>query len=761
IDFTLYKRCGKSFVDSLFHLLNLLPRVEIHYPKEANEWEDKSDGPVDKKDRPFRFRLNRTRRCAYIQDVSYHTAQPGENERELTERQNVLVQQVAKANRKYHMLQTRFQRLSTQQELLESFANSFLTRSLRKPDCGESDGELLSARHSRSTGRAKRLPWVARSLSRKKKMEKNSSILTSGEMNSHPLHFTGSEMLQLTHIEAVRNFFSLYNAQTQQLDKDAAEVGEELDQTRGELDMLGEQLRQLNRCQDEFVSKELHVLLESKGNEAPQLELSYSVGGVSWTPLYDIRLSSATATLQPSFSLPLKVIYYGLISQSTGENWDLGKLTLSTAKPMEGGGMPELQLERIALKEVESSRDSYRRRGQADRYSRNLKARSFHAEEAYPDRLLASDEVERCFADGPLLTNSYRGTLNSNTHPSNLESSLYLTKEGKQWSIPTPVGSMQLTGPRRVSFISIIIHPFLTPYHQLSPTLQLGSVSVNVEQEIISGIERSRNQTLLKHNIQAEQTNFTTPTDEIFALPCPLFSGGRRLAVRTLDPFTWLNSGASGTSAPACTISSNDSQFQSLTFEVEHPPSLIRGTGEPHRVKLGELEFRPILEYITIPKLLPKAFLRARMHNTSEFALLEGPANVYIDNCFNGQTQIPATIVQEELVCNLGVDSGVHITYKPRHKYKKAGSHIGGKTISITFTQIICITNTYPRSLCILVIDQLPVCTEDKVKVQLLEPAIKHPDKYDRSKPVRINKLKMIEWDVKLGPCESTSVCIC
>lgn len=49
-----------------------------------------------------------------------------------------------------------------------------------------------------------------------------------------------------------------------------------------------------------FCSRELHVLLESKGNEAPQLELSYSVGGVSWTPLYDIRLSSATATLQVS-----------------------------------------------------------------------------------------------------------------------------------------------------------------------------------------------------------------------------------------------------------------------------------------------------------------------------------------------------------------------------------------------------------------------------------------------------------------------------
>ncbi|THD25143.1 hypothetical protein D915_003787 [Fasciola hepatica] len=697
-------------------------RVEIHDPDETVE-EDRVNGSVGQKDRPVRFRLDGTRGCAYIQDVNFHTAQPSENERELTERQNMLLQQLAKAQRKCHTLYTRFQRLSTQQNVLESFANSLLHRPLSQFSHEESECESQSERHSRNAGRTKRLPWVTRSLSRRRKaVEKNRCIQTLNGLKPYQMQATGADSLQLTHIEAMRNFFSLYNAQTQQLDEDAARVSEELDQCRAELEVLEGQLRQLNRCQDEFVSKELHVLIESRGTESPQLELSYSVGGVSWTPAYDIRLSSTAATLQ--------VIYYGLVSQSTGENWELGKLTLSTAQPTEGGGVPELKLERIALNEAESWQDNSRRRGSTDRSRRNLKARSFHAEEIYSNQLPPIAEMERCRVDEPSLINSCRGTFNANSYTGDLGSSLYLTREGKQWSISTPVRSRQSSG------------------FKFNP-------GASTEQEIISGIEWSRNQTLLRHNFHPEQTKMTTPAEDSSSFPIPLFPPERCPADRPLDPFVWFTSGSSRSVARSRTIPSNDSLFQSLTFEVEHPPSLIRGTGEPHRVTLGVLEFRPSLEYVTIPKLLPKAFLRARMHNTSEFALLKGLASVYIDNCFNGKTHIPATVVQEELVCNLGVDSGVHIAYKPRHKYKKTASYIGGKTISITFTQVICLTNTYPRSLCILVIDQLPVCTEDKVKVQLLEPMIKHPEKYDASKPVRINKLKMVEWDVKLGPYES------
>uniref|UniRef100_A0A183ASB5 DUF4139 domain-containing protein n=1 Tax=Echinostoma caproni TaxID=27848 RepID=A0A183ASB5_9TREM len=422
-----------------------------------------------------------------------------------------------------------------------------------------------------------------------------------------------------------------------------------------------------------------------------------------------------------------------LISQSTGENWELGKLTLSTAQPNEGGGVPELTLERLALKEIKSSRDSTRRRGPIDRSRRNMKARSFHADDGYSDRLPTIDESERCRIDEPLTT-SLRGTLlHSMPYSYDPDPSFCFTRESKEWPISTPVRTRQPIGFRN---------------------LQFNSGGVSTEQEIISGIEWSRNQSLLRHNnIASEPTGVSTPTDEYN--PFQFLSTTGTTLSRQGDPFVWFAPGSSGSDQRTCKLPSVSCNQQSLTFEVERPPSLIRGTGEPHRVTLGVLEFRPSLEYITIPKLLPRAFLRARMHNTSEFAILEGSASVYIDNCFNGKTNLPATVVQEEFVCNLGIDSGVHITYKPRHKYKKTGSYIGGKTMSITFTQVICVTNTYPRSLCILVIDQLPVCTEDKVKVQLLEPPIKHPERYDPTKPVRINKLKMVEWDVKLGPYES------
>ena len=40
-------------------------------------------------------------------------------------------------------------------------------------------------------------------------------------------------------------------------------------------------------------------------------------------------------------------------------------------------------------------------------------------------------------------------------------------------------------------------------------------------------------------------------------------------------------------------------------------------------------------------------------------------------------------------------------------------------------------------------------------QVTLLEPVIKHPEKYDRSKPTRLNKHNNIEWEVDVGPGET------
>ena len=63
------------------------------------------------------------------------------------------------------------------------------------------------------------------------------------------------------------------------------------------------------------------------------LDLAYVVHGATWECAYDARIDAAG---------PLALTRYGLVSQSTGEDWPACELTLSTARPGLAGAVPEL-----------------------------------------------------------------------------------------------------------------------------------------------------------------------------------------------------------------------------------------------------------------------------------------------------------------------------------------------------------------------------------------------------------------------------------
>jgi hypothetical protein len=46
----------------------------------------------------------------------------------------------------------------------------------------------------------------------------------------------------------------------------------------------------------------------------------------------------------------IKINYFGMITQSTGEDWTDTKLSLSTATPSIGGNMPELETQNVRIK---------------------------------------------------------------------------------------------------------------------------------------------------------------------------------------------------------------------------------------------------------------------------------------------------------------------------------------------------------------------------------------------------------------------------
>ncbi|NLY65416.1 MAG: mucoidy inhibitor MuiA family protein [Alcaligenaceae bacterium] len=100
-----------------------------------------------------------------------------------------------------------------------------------------------------------------------------------------------------------------------------------------ELQALQEKRGQLS-TNDVVRSKTVVVQLDAPAKDSLDLTLSYVVPGATWRSSYDAHYDSASKSL--------KLFYYGQISQQTGEDWNNVQLQLSTAQPVIGAVLPEL-----------------------------------------------------------------------------------------------------------------------------------------------------------------------------------------------------------------------------------------------------------------------------------------------------------------------------------------------------------------------------------------------------------------------------------
>lgn len=82
------------------------------------------------------------------------------------------------------------------------------------------------------------------------------------------------------------------------------------------------------------LTSEIIVALTAKAKIAASFEISYAVSNAGWTPSYDLR---ATDT-----SSPISLDYSANVYQSSGEDWNNVKLTLSTGNPSVNNTKPTI-----------------------------------------------------------------------------------------------------------------------------------------------------------------------------------------------------------------------------------------------------------------------------------------------------------------------------------------------------------------------------------------------------------------------------------
>ena len=84
----------------------------------------------------------------------------------------------------------------------------------------------------------------------------------------------------------------------------------------------------------------------------------------------------------------------------------------------------------------------------------------------------------------------------------------------------------------------------------------------------------------------------------------------------------------------------------STSFVIESLATIPSDTDkstQAHQVTIAVIDLSADLQWVSVPKEAPSAFLQAKVKNTSQYLLLPGNANIFLENNFVAKSIIPVS----------------------------------------------------------------------------------------------------------------------
>ncbi|MEJ1971196.1 MAG: DUF4139 domain-containing protein [Lacunisphaera sp.] len=136
--------------------------------------------------------------------------------------------------------------------------------------------------------------------------------------------------------------------------------------------------------------------------------------------------------------------------------------------------------------------------------------------------------------------------------------------------------------------------------------------------------------------------------------------------------------------------------------------------------------------------------------NSSDFPLLAGAMNVFLDGTFVATSSLRTVMAGEKFDLALGVDDGIAIKHKRVNKFTEdTGLTNSGKRI--TYEYLITVQNNKKTTERVIVADQVPLSRNEKIVVKLLSPDARDV------KPTDEGTLK---WSLDLKPGEKRELTV-
>ncbi len=178
-----------------------------------------------------------------------------------------------------------------------------------------------------------------------------------------------------------------------------------------------------------------------------------------------------------------------------------------------------------------------------------------------------------------------------------------------------------------------------------------------------------------------------------------------------------------------------------IDFEIEIPYS-IKSDNKSYSVDMTNYSLAASYQYYCVPKINKDAFLIANISDWENYNLLEGEANIFFEDTYVGKSLLDVRHAKDSLQISLGSDKNI-VVKREKLKDFATKKFIGSKKEEFRSWEVI-IKNNKNQKVNMLVFDQIPVSTDDEIKVEILEI----------SKAKHNAAIGEIKWDFVIEPKE-------
>jgi len=156
----------------------------------------------------------------------------------------------------------------------------------------------------------------------------------------------------------------------------------------------------------------------------------------------------------------------------------------------------------------------------------------------------------------------------------------------------------------------------------------------------------------------------------------------------------------------------------SSEFEIKDPYT-IPSDNKPYLVDVVKYQLPATYKHFAVPKLDKDVFLLAQITGWEDLNLVQGPANIYFNGSYVGESVIQTNNVKDTLDISLGRDKKVVFTRVKQKDYKST-QFMGSKRKETLAYQLV-VKNNRKAPINIEILDQLPISQNSEIEVETIE----------------------------------------